>query len=244
MEEDELIEKSKSWIRSNKKMLIEKFIGDISYIPDVAPFSMFMAGSPGAGKTESSKRFIKDFIKRYNRETGNTKKQINVVRIDPDEIRELIPGYNGANAELFQGAVSLGVEKLYDYVIAKKLSVVVDGTFANYTVAHKNIKRAVDKKRKVGIFYIYQDPLVAWDFTKKREDEDGRHIKKATFIEAFFKAKINVNKIKADFGINIEVLLIIKNYKNDVYRTRFNVDNIDNYLKIKYTKKSLIEKIC
>ncbi|MEI8344422.1 MAG: zeta toxin family protein [Candidatus Moraniibacteriota bacterium] len=244
MKEDELIEKSKSWIRSNKKMLIEKFIGDISYIPDIAPFSMFMAGSPGAGKTESSKRFIKDFIKRYNRETGNTKKQINVVRIDPDEIRELIPGYTGANAELFQGAVSLGVEKLYDYVIAKKLSVVVDGTFANYAVAHKNIKRAVDKKRKVGIFYIYQDPLVAWDFTKKREDEDGRRIKKTTFIEAFFKAKINVNKIKVDFGNNIEVLLIMKNYKNDVYRTRFNVDKIDNYLKIKYTKKSLIEKIC
>jgi UDP-N-acetylglucosamine kinase len=244
MEDKELIEQSKSWIKSNKKVLIERFVGDISYIKDIDPFSIFMAGSPGAGKTESSKRFINEFIKLYCSRVGTEHPNPQVARIDPDEIREIIPGYNGANAELFQGSVSLGVEKLYDYVIDKKLSVVVDGTLANYAAAHKNIKRAVDKERKVGIFYIYQDPLIAWDFTKKREEEDGRRISKATFIESFFKAKINVNQLKKDFGDKIQVFLVVKDYENNTQRTKFNIENIDNYLKIKYTKKSLTKKIC
>ena len=47
-----------------------------------------MAGSPGAGKTEYSKRFV-DGVKK---DTGAS-----IVRIDGDEIREILPQYNGSN---------------------------------------------------------------------------------------------------------------------------------------------------
>jgi len=244
MENNELVEQSKSWVKANKKTIIERFVGNNSYIQDIDQFAIFMAGSPGAGKTEVSRWFIKEFIKLYLSKAEKKHPVPQITRIDPDEIREIIPGYNGANAELFQGAASLGVEKIYDYVMSKNLSVVVDGTLSNYSAAYKNIKRAVDKKRKVGVFYIYQDPIIAWDFTKKREETDGRHISKATFIESFFKARINTNKLKEDFGNKIQIFLIIKNYDNGIEKTKFNIDNIDNYLKIKYTKKSLTKKLC
>ncbi|KKQ07129.1 MAG: Zeta toxin family protein [Candidatus Moranbacteria bacterium GW2011_GWE1_36_7] len=244
MDKEEFIKNSRDWIKTNKKEIIKKFANDILPIPNVKPFVIFMAGSPGAGKTETSKNFITEFEQLYYSKSGKKHPSIHVVRIDPDEIREMIPGYDGANAELFQGPASLGVEKVYDYVMKKDLSVIVDGTLASYSVAYKNIEIALRKKRNVAIFYVYQDPLIAWKFTKAREDEDGRHISKARFVEAFFKAKINTNKLKKEFGNRIQVFLIIKNYSNATEKTEFNIENIDNYLKVNYTKQSLMKKIC
>ena len=93
------------------------------------------------------------------------------------------------------------------------------------------------------IFYIYQDPIIAWDFTKKREALEGRKIPKSAFIEAFFGAKENVNKIKEIFQDKIKIFLVVKNLNNDddTEKSKFNIDNIDNYLKVNYTKKSLEE---
>ena len=53
-----------------------------------SPESYFMAGSPEAGKTEYSKRFV-DGVKK---DTGAS-----IVRIDGDEIREILPQYNSSN---------------------------------------------------------------------------------------------------------------------------------------------------
>ena len=50
-----------------------------------------MAGSSGAGKTESSKNLIKKFSKDDHQ----------IIRIDPDELRIKIPGYTGSNSYLF-----------------------------------------------------------------------------------------------------------------------------------------------
>ena len=150
-EEQKIIAESERFIKEQKEKLIKKFADPAFYKPDSSPVSLFMAGSPGAGKTEVSKRLIERF---------STKP----VRIDADEIRNMFPNYNGSNAHLFQSACSIGVNKLYDYVIKNQLNVVLDGTFA-YKGALLNIQRSIDHGRKIEIFYLFQDPIVAWDFT-------------------------------------------------------------------------------
>ena len=222
---------AKRFIKDNKKLLIEKFAKLESIPAKDNPFSIFMAGSPGAGKTEFSESFIK-----FN-------SPFSVVRIDADEIKKIIPQYNGRNSDVVQGASALGVEKVYDFVLKNKQNVIVDGTFANYKISYKNVERSIKKNRIVAIFYIYQDPLIAWDLTKKREKLEGRYVPKEIFIKSFFDAKENVNKIKADFKNKIIIFLIQKNHSNGVQKTWFNIKDIDNHLKIDYTIESLRLKL-
>lgn len=230
MSNDNLEEKAKAWIRNNKKSLFEKF-ANLKNFPGVSnPFTIFMAGCPGAGKTEYSKSFIESY-------DPNTK----IVRIDADEIRDIIPGYTGGNAYKFQGAAALGVEKLFDYIQDHKQNAIVDGTFSDFKIGLSNIERALNRNRKVGIFYLYQDPVIAWEFTKKRERIEGRHVSKDMFIKSFFLAKENVNKVKAILKNKIELNLVEKNYTNELAKTRFKIDNVDSYLKKLYNKEALEE---
>jgi predicted ABC-type ATPase len=223
-----LEELAKEWIKQNKRIIIDKF-ANLSDYPAVSnPFTMFMAGSPGAGKTEFSKSFIKDY-------DPTTK----IVRIDADEIRDLIPGYTGQNAYRVQGAAALGVEKLFDYVQEHNQNAIMDGTFADYNISKDNVTRALHRNRSVGIFYLYQDPKVAWEFTKIREIKEKRHVSKEMFIDSFFLAKENVNKIKEEFGNVIELNLAIKNFENKLEKLEFKIDKVENYINIKYTKEEL-----
>lgn len=222
---------AKKFIKDNKKLLIEKFAKLESIPAKENPFSIFMAGSPGAGKTEFSKSFIK------------SNSPFSVVRIDADEIKKIIPQYNGRNSYVVQGASALGVEKIYDFVLKNNQNVIIDGTFANYKISHSNVKRSIKRNRIVAIFYIYQDPLIAWDFTKKREKLEGRYVPKEMFIKSFFDAKENVKRIKLDFKNKVKIFLIKKNCSNGVEKAWFNIKDIDNHLKIDYTIKSLRLKL-
>jgi predicted ABC-type ATPase len=221
-----------NFIKKNKVNLINNFANIDKFPPAKNPFSIFMTGSPGAGKTEFSKQLL--------RQLNNSR----IVRIDADEIRNFIPQYDGKNSSDIQSAASVGVEKLHDHVIKNKQNVLVDGTLSSYSVAHKNITRSLKKKRKIGIFYIYQDPLIAWDFTKRREKIEGRNIPKKAFIEAFFNSRKNVNKLKKEFKNSIEVNLVIKNFSNNTEKIKLNITNVDNYLQSNYTIKSLTEELC
>lgn len=230
MSNEDLEKKAKDWIRNNKKLLIEKF-ADLNNFPGVSnPFTIFMAGCPGAGKTEYSKSFIESY-------DPDTK----IVRIDADEIRDIIPGYAGGNAYKFQGAAALGVEKLFDYIQNHKQNAILDGTFSDFNIGLSNIERALNRNRKVGIFYLYQDPVIAWEFTKKRETVEGRHVSKDIFIKSFFLAKENVNRVKSILKDKIELNLVEKNYTNELAKTRFKINNVDSYLKKLYNKEALEE---
>ena len=220
-------EDAKEFIKKNKNLLFEKFASSKIYQPNKNPISLFMAGSPGAGKTEYSKRFIERF-------------DSDIVRIDADEIREIIPQYNGANSDVVQGAASIAVDILYNYTLNNKYDLLLDGTFAKFEIVYRNIERSINKNREVAIHYIYQDPLVAWEFTKKREKIEGRKVPKEVFIKSFFNAKNNVVKIKSIFKDKIKVYLIIKDYSNNIKDSYLDV-HIDSYLKTKYSKEELNE---
>lgn len=66
------------------------------------------------------------------------------IRIDADEIRCIIPSYNGENSHILQSAASIGVEKLYDYVLNKRKSAIIDGTLAiDFTKVANNLERSL-----------------------------------------------------------------------------------------------------
>lgn len=231
MDLSEVAIKARIFIKENRKDLCLYFANPSIYPPVINPSSYFMAGSPGAGKTEYSK----SFIKQLQQKSPNRK----IVRIDADEIRDYIPFYDRTNAEMIQGAAALGVEKLLDFVLKNNQDFLLDATFANYEKSHQNITRCLQRNRKVGITYIYQDPLVAWEFTKKREKLEGRPVPKNAFIKAFFVAKENVDKIKTEFGNQIELELVIKNVDQGVQKSYFNIDKVANYIKIEYNSQTL-----
>lgn len=229
IEDEELALKAKKYIyQIAKSTELYRFFVDANCGFCNNPYTFFMAGSPGAGKTEWSKNFIKAIAKNNQ----------SILRIDADEIRELCPGYQGHNAHLFQGAAVVGVNKLYDYALKKSLNVLLDSTFANYYYAENNTKRALEKGRIVYIFYVYQEPTIAWEFTQKRERLDNRRITANIFINDFLLANENVKKMKNIFGDKIILVVIKKNYNNETEKLLI-TENLDNCLEFGYTSESL-----
>jgi len=74
---------------------------------------------------------------------------------------------------------------------------------------------------------------------KKREALENRHVSKVMFIDSYFKSKDNVNKIKIEFGSEIEVSMVIKNVNNLSEKTHFNIDRLDGFIKTSYNKQDL-----
>ena len=240
MSNSEISERAIKFVKLNKKEIIDKFASNKIYKSFDKPVSFFMAGSPGAGKTEISKDFILETEKAMNKRLGNS--VFGIVRIDADEIREYpLPGYSGRNSDLFQGAVSLGVNVLIDHCFDNKLNMLVDGTFSTKN-SLDNVRRAIKHGRMVYIIYVHQEPLKAWELAKARELKEGRAIPPEVFVNSFFLAKRNVDEIKKIFGDKVNVDYIERDFEKKVIKYEINVNNIDSCLTLKYTKESL-EKV-
>lgn len=233
-DQEKVSQRAIDWVKTNISLLIDKFANDVIFPSQDNPISVFMAGSPGAGKTEFSKSLLESF---------KSGKEGIAVRIDPDDIRNLLPEYDGKNSFIFQGATSIAVDKLYDYVLKKNKNFILDSTFSHFEKSYINVKRSIDKDRPIRIHYIYQDPFIAWEFTKKREALEGRNIPKEAFIDQFFAARDVVNKIKDIFKDRIEVDLVIKDYKANTEKIELNISRIDNYIKIRNTREELLMKL-
>ena len=123
-----------------------------------------------------------------------------------------------------KSASSWLVEQSLKYVLEHGYSFILEDTFAILS-AEKNIIRALKNNFRVTIFYVYQDPKVAWDFTRKHELAEGRHVPKEMFINAFFKSRENIEKVK---NRHPEVVLhiMIKDYQNDISEVHYAADNI------------------
>jgi UDP-N-acetylglucosamine kinase len=227
----EISKRAIKWVKENSSNLIKKYADTDEYSSTDKPECFIMAGSPGAGKTEFSIKFLE------------TLHQVNpdykYVRIDADDIKEDILGYDGKNAAEIHGASALGVQKLIDAVFKRRRNFLLDGTLSNIANARKNISRALSKGYYVTILYLYLDPKEAWDYTKVREEKKGRVIPKGEFIDCFLMAYENIRLLKKEFGENINIDLIVKNKHNKIKTFKINVDNIEPYLTMPYTRDSL-----
>lgn len=229
-EEEKIIEeRAKEFARKNKNAIAKEITNTGLFLPDQFPVSVFMAGSPGAGKTESSKNLIERF----------TTDGHSVLRIDADDLRLRFPEYTGANSDLFVGATSIIADKIHDYALKNKQSFVFDGTLSNLERSRDNIQRSLNKDRFVQLLHVYQEPLQAWNFVKAREIKDGRKIPRAAFLEQYFMARENVNCLKKEFGTAVKVDLVVKNIDGTDFSYRENIDVIDSYIPEKYTKGDL-----
>lgn len=232
-EEIKAAETANTWVREHKRELIEQYASLEKSPARKKPIAVFMAGSPGAGKTE----FSETLEEILNNDAPP------IARIDPDEIRMNLPGYEGGKAYVLQKAVSRAVHEIFNSLIARKQGFILDGTLSNYEKAVQNIERTLSRGYYVNIFYVYQEPESAWAFTQAREKIEGRRIELDTFIQQYFAAKEVVNRIKSECGKDVRVMLIIKDARQNIKDYKINIDSIDAYLKQKYTEKTLLDRL-
>lgn len=223
MDESQLTKDAIDFVKANREMFINHVCEDA--MPTESPIAVFMAGTPGAGKTEVAKSIISLF-------------DIEPCRIDADEFRELMPGYTGHNSHIVQPAAALAVDKVQDVVLSKRYSFILDGTFA-IGKSVMNIKRAIRKAFEVQIYFVYQDPKEAWEFTKIREEKEGRHVPKNVFINAYYESRNNVQLVKKEFGDQITLHVIVKSYSKQTQKTYTNVNSLDDVLPNLYNKEEL-----
>lgn len=232
IDDDESVLRSRAddYARMHAKSIAEKAIS--GFVAEARPISIFMAGSPGAGKTEASKILL--------RNAGN------VVRIDTDELRDHFAecGYDGANSHLFQKGATRLVHAVHDLALKRKISFLLDGTFANGSVARQNIERSLKRDREVFIMFIYQSPQIAWDFVQRREEVEGRRIFADNFAQKFCASYAVVNKMKAEFGDKITLSLVIKNIDNTGNRFYHkNIQRIDDHIPERYSAEEILALI-
>lgn len=162
----------KAYAKEHKKEFFKDVIQDKIARLDQKE-AIFMAGTPGAGKTEVA--------------TSLLELSEDICRIDADVFRAKFPGYNGRNSSDFQRGASWLVDYSLDTILKNGYSFLLDGTFA-IGRAKQNIERCLSRDYDVTIYFIFQDPLVAWNYTKIREKVEGRFVPKDRFINAYFKS--------------------------------------------------------
>lgn len=225
-QEERIKAQALDFARDKKKQIAKLLTAPEVFPPEEHPVSIYMAGSPGAGKTEASLELIK--------EVGGS-----VLRIDPDELRGQFVAYTGDNSHLFQPAVSVLVERILDTALKQKQSYLLDGTLTNYEKAKQNIERSLHKGRAVQILYVYQEPQQAWEFVQAREATEGRRIELETFIQQYLEARQVVNRLKKEFGKAIQVDLLLKDNDGSHRFYQANIDQIDNHVPEKYDSHAL-----
>jgi len=233
MSDEEIKAAAIEFAKTHKKQIAKELTDVLTYLPEAKPVSIFMAGSPGAGKTEFSKAYLGLF---------EDNKKAKVIRIDADELRTRIPGYTGTNSYLFQGAVSILVEKIHDLVLEKKQSFILDGTLSKYEKALLNIDRSLHAGRSVSVFYVYQAPEIAWKFTQSREVLEGRNIQRDVFIQEFLEANATIHKLCEKYDGQIMIILIKKNFQThevEIVELIKSGAEIDGYIGQTYTEEDL-----
>ncbi|MDO8598772.1 MAG: zeta toxin family protein [bacterium] len=229
-EELVLSQEALAYIKREKRQLLTRFVDPDVHKPSEHPVTLFMAGSPGAGKTEISKRLVESELFAGNQP----------VRIDADDIRAIFPGYTGNNSHVFQAACSVGVSMLYFACLKKRLNVIMDATFA-YARALENVQLSLNKQRNVELHYLYQDPRIAWEFTQKREATEGRRVSLEVFIEAFLGARHNIVQSYEHFGNRITVNVLLRNFHtgSDSFHQHVTEESLDTLVPTIYTASEL-----
>ena len=207
--DEDIIDEALNYFKENKKEILKFFLKN-----DTAKQHLILtAGASGVGKSE--------FVKNLNQEYG-----YNV--IDIDEIRKIFPFYAGENASLFQKPAIKAVEYLIDNFFKNNYSFVIDSNLASFSVAAKNIERALKRDYKIDFYFLYRDYYKCKRYTQIREEKEGRKVDDNVFIN---KAKNSLLTFKE----------IILNYF-DTENVSIFINDIDEH-KVYYNKDEMLQKI-
>lgn len=189
--------------------------------------TIFLAGSPWAGKTE----WIDSFLDKDK-----------YVILDSDEYRKKFDGYVWINAEEFQRYASRVMDKMFSFCMKNNLNVIVDGTFWNRKIIEQNIFQCIKRNRVFMVALILQHPIISYLYTKKRELEKTRKIPKDEFIKKFFTSIENVHFVIENYH-EMPVFIAQKTHSEDGGVKKFesilikNLEHFDKYTKKWYTIK-------
>jgi hypothetical protein len=241
--EKELEQEALDFVLDNKDSLINHFVKRYNPLAIGGGISLFMAGSPGAGKTEFVRRYIPAIFEGRlnidsNLDSFDPSLQMPFIHIDVDEIRTFIPQYQvtdldkniKGNAEVVQKAANKGLDIIREYCFKNDISFLHDGTFSNYSTMKKLIAKSLKQDRIIHIYYVYLDPIVAWRFTVAREYTEGRNILKDKFIDQFFQSQQNIIRAQKDFKDRVNIHVALKNNENKIYKYGYNIQNVKSYL--------------
>lgn len=227
----EIKQKAIRFARANKKSIALKITDPEQFLPELNPTSVYMAGSPGAGKTEVSIALL-DVI---NQNMG----PLNILRIDPDELRSNFEDYSGNNAWLFQPAISILVSAILDLAFKQSQSFILDGTLSNFRIADENISRSLKRKRYIQLLYVYLNPEKSWEFVRARAKIESRAIPPERFVEQYFTVRQNVNRLKQKYGTEINVDILSKDIDGAYRFYKAGIDCIDHHIPEKYSKADI-----
>lgn len=183
MDED----KAKLWVKDkeNQQKVIASAIG---MNPRKDKLAFFMAGIPGAGKTELAKGL-----------QGSPHGDFTV--IEHDKLVEHIDDYKPENYYEFRTAGSTLVTKLFEHCLKNGYSFVFDGTLSHDN-GYRNIKKTLDNGFSVIVLYVHQDIASAWKLTQDRELVKMRAIERVGFIDTCQKISASLKNIFDSFRDN------------------------------------------
>lgn len=138
---------------------------------------IFLAWAPWAGKTE----FIKSLPKN-----------LDFFFVDIDSYRSYFEGYKWSNAHKYQSAMSSVVNHVLKYCFQNEIKFILDGTFKSLVHAKRNIENCIKKKRRIEIYFIFQNPYISYYYTYLRELNEERNVPLDKFIECFYNSIENI----------------------------------------------------
>lgn len=165
---DDIEANAKLWTKekSNQEIVISSCIGAN---PRSDKLAYFMAGIPGAGKTEFAKGL-------QGSPLGN------FINIEHDKLVEHIDDYKPKDYYKYRTAGSILVTELFIHCLKNGYSFIFDGTLSS-SRGVANIRKALNNGYKVIVLYVHQDIASAWSLTKDRELDKKRAISKTGFIK-------------------------------------------------------------
>lgn len=188
-------EQAKVWAKDkiNQQTVVDRFFTD--YPPRREHMAFFMAGIPGAGKTELATNALM--------EMSHT-----LVPIEHDKLVEYIDGYRPEDYYIFRKAGSVLVTRILSECLKHGYGFIFDGT-----LSHPNGVRNIGRTLKAGyvtfVVYVIQDVNAAWRLTQDRNLVTGRRIEKDGFIKTCGNITANLKAIydthKDDPGIGFWV---------------------------------------
>jgi len=218
------------WAKQNKKKIARAYLSSQHFESSDSPSIIFMAGLPGAGKTEFAKRLLPQLEKP-------------MLHIDLDNLAENISEYQPKFANLFRPGANIILEKLFDEAVKRKIDILMDGTLGHHK-ALENTRRVINKHGyKVRVYFISIDPITAWRNTLYREKVEHRNIENNGFINTYYQLLHNLNQIQDVFGGDIPISVVIKEDSSYMKNIVQNVDDISRFTKPVLTKDELSNRI-
>ena len=222
---EEISKSAIEFAKNERNRIVERELS--GFISVEKPSTIFTAGSPGSGKSETAKQHLETLK--------------NVLKVDVDDLRKDFDDYTGSNAFLFQKAIGYLGNAIHDEALKRNIDILYDTTFWNADSGRRKINQSVEQGRSIKIFFVYQEPKIAWEFVLLRELTEKRKVEKHAFISRFNNCRITANLMKKEFGNKIRINLFIKDSKYNDKEIHEDIEFIDGYLPKIYTDVEIAE---